>query len=118
MSDSWEPVIETAEVPAGRIVAVEVADDEAVAWRAVDGRPCVMARRCPHLDWDLIEAIVDGDELVCHGHGWSLRADGHVFKRNERGRVDPKGEIRTWPAREREGWIEADAGIEQQSRPV
>ena len=30
------------------------------------------------------------------------------FKRNEAGREDPKGTIRTWPARERDGWIEGD----------
>ena len=67
MSDPWDPVLETADLPAGRVVAVTVADDEAVVWRARDGRPCVMARWCPHLDWDLTEAAIDGDELVCQG---------------------------------------------------
>jgi phenylpropionate dioxygenase-like ring-hydroxylating dioxygenase large terminal subunit len=106
MPEAWVPVIETAALPVGRIVAVCVADDEAVIWRARDGRPCVMARRCPHLDWDLTEAVVIGDELLCAGHGWSLSADGRALKRNERGREDPKGEVRVWPVQERDGWIE------------
>ncbi len=106
MTDEWEPLIAGGAVPAGRVVAVEVAADEAVTWRTRSGAPCVMARRCPHLDWDLTDAIVMGDELLCAGHGWSLRADGLAFKRNERGREDAKGSIRTWPARERDGWIE------------
>jgi Ferredoxin subunits of nitrite reductase and ring-hydroxylating dioxygenases len=100
----------TADLPEGRVVAVEVASNEAVTWRADGGRPCVMARRCPHLDWDLTEAIVVGDELLCAGHGWSLRSDGHALKRNEHGRADPKGTIRTWPAREHDGWIEVEGG--------
>jgi phenylpropionate dioxygenase-like ring-hydroxylating dioxygenase large terminal subunit len=110
MLDEWDPVLETAALPAGCIVAVTVADDEAVMWRARDGRPCVMARRCPHLDWDLTEAVIIGDELLCPGHGWSLRADGHALKRNEFGREDPKGTVQMWPVRERDGWIEVQPG--------
>jgi len=32
-----------------------------------------------------------------------------VLKRTEYGREDPKGTIRTWPAREHDGWIEVEA---------
>ena len=32
------------------------------------------------------------DELVCPGHGWAFDGRGHTYKRNEFGRVDPKGE--------------------------
>jgi nitrite reductase/ring-hydroxylating ferredoxin subunit len=106
--DEWEPVLPTDDLPVNRVVAVEIDDEEAVAWRTGDRHPCVMARRCPHLDWDLTEAIVVGDELLCAGHGWSLRADGAAIKRNEFGREDPKGTIRTWPAREHDGWVEVD----------
>jgi nitrite reductase/ring-hydroxylating ferredoxin subunit len=110
VSDAWEPVLPATDLPPHRVVAVEVNGDEAVAWRTIDRHPCVMARRCPHLDWDLTEAIVVGDELLCAGHGWSLRADGAALKRTEFGREDPKGKIRTWPAREHAGRIEVDPG--------
>ncbi len=103
----WERVIEADAAERGRVVAVCVGADEAVTWRTRDGAPCLMARRCPHLDWDLTEAAVEGDELVCAGHGWSLRSDGTTLKRTETGREDPKGTIRTWTAREHEGWVEA-----------
>ncbi len=110
MPDASKIVIASADLPAGRVVAVDGADDEAVIWRARDGSPCVMARSCPHLDRDLTEAAIDGDELVCQGHGWSLRADGCALKRNEFGREDPKGKVRMWPAQERDGRIEIDLG--------
>jgi nitrite reductase/ring-hydroxylating ferredoxin subunit len=112
--DAWEPVLPTNDLPTDRVVAIEVDDEEAVAWRTRDRHPCVMSRRCPHLDWDLTEAVVVGDELLCAGHGWSLRSDGAAIKRNEFGREDPKGTIRTWPAREHDGWIE----VEQSSAPA
>jgi nitrite reductase/ring-hydroxylating ferredoxin subunit len=118
VADQWERVIATEGVPERRVVAVDVADDEAVTWRTRSGAPCVMARRCPHLDWDLTDAIVMGDELLCAGHGWSLRADGVALKRNEFGREDAKGTIRTWPARELDGWIEVEQPAEAEERPA
>lgn len=108
MPEASKVVLSSADVPADRIVAVDVDEEEAVIWRARDGSPCVMSRWCPHLDWDLTEALIDGDELLCSGHGWTLRADGCALKRTERGREDPKGEVRMWPVREHDGWIEID----------
>ena len=50
-------------------------------------------RTCPHLDHDLAEGYVVDDELVCPGHGWAFDGRGHTYKRNEFGRVDPKGDV-------------------------
>lgn len=105
----WEPIATSDDVAptASRPVAVDVGSEEAVVWRARDGAPCAVARRCPHLDWDLVDSTVVGDELVCLGHGWSILGTGRVFKRNEFGREDDKGSTRCWPLRERHGAIEA-----------
>ena len=64
-----------------------------VLWCSESGRSCAVPRWCPHLDWDLTEAVVVGEELVCPGHGWSIAVDGRVFKRNELGREDDKGRV-------------------------
>lgn len=72
---------------------VEAYDDDVVVWRGTSGELCAMQRQCPHLDWDLAEATVVGDELVCPGHGWSFDAYGHAFKRNLFGRADAKGTV-------------------------
>jgi phenylpropionate dioxygenase-like ring-hydroxylating dioxygenase large terminal subunit len=103
----WRRVIASSDVPGRAIVPVEVDGDDAVVWRDRDGRPRAVARWCPHLDWDLTEAIWCGDELLCAGHGWSIFADGRACKRNEHGRVDDKGTTRVWTLREHDGWIEA-----------
>jgi nitrite reductase/ring-hydroxylating ferredoxin subunit len=96
-------------VPPGAVVPIEVDAHEFVVWRARSGRLCAMARRCPHLDWDLADAWVEGDELVCPGHGWSFDVDGHAFKRNLLGRVDPKDDVTTVPVVERDGEIRVGA---------
>jgi hypothetical protein len=75
------------------VVAVEVEGEEFVVWRGASGRLGSAPRRCPHLDWDLAEAHVVGDELVCPGHGWSFDGAGGACKRNEHGRADPKDPV-------------------------
>src|SRR3954469_6969255 len=92
-------------MPGPQIWTVEVDGEELVVWRGASHVICANQRRCPHLDHDLVEGFVQGDELVCVAHGWSIGCDGHVFKRNEAGRIDQKGEIRTWQTRERDGMI-------------
>jgi phenylpropionate dioxygenase-like ring-hydroxylating dioxygenase large terminal subunit len=97
--------LRSEEVPRAAVVPIEVDGHEYVVWRARSGALCAMARQCPHLDWDLAEAWIEGDELVCPGHGWSFDASGHAFKRNLLGRVDPKDDVTTLPVDERDGTV-------------
>jgi phenylpropionate dioxygenase-like ring-hydroxylating dioxygenase large terminal subunit len=90
----------------GAVRAIEIDGMEFVAWRGRDGRVRTAPRQCPHLDHDLTEGNVCGDELVCAGHGWGFDGDGRAFKRNEFGRVDPKGCVPTLGVRELDGIIE------------
>ncbi len=93
---------------------VTVDGRDAVVWRRADGSFAVVARQCPHLDWDLAEAHPVDCELVCPGHGWSIEGDGRVFKRNEFGREDPKGHTEHWLAFVRDGkiWVQIDPDSE------
>jgi phenylpropionate dioxygenase-like ring-hydroxylating dioxygenase large terminal subunit len=93
------------DVPAGAVVPAQIDDEEIVVWRGRSGGLCAMARQCPHLDWDLADATVCGDELVCSGHGWAFDRDGHAFKRNLRGRLDPKDDVTTLSIEEVDGEI-------------
>ena len=90
----------------GAIRAIEVDGREFVVWRGASGVLGSAPRTCPHLDWDLTEGTVVGDELVCTGHGWSFDCAGHAFKRTELGRVDPKDDIETLQLVESAGVVE------------
>ena len=92
--------LDAASVPAGRVCPVAVDGDDFVVWRGTDGRVRSAPRWCPHLDHDLADGFVAGIELVCAGHGWAFDGDGHAYKRNEFGRVDPKGTVPTLAVRE------------------
>jgi phenylpropionate dioxygenase-like ring-hydroxylating dioxygenase large terminal subunit len=100
--------IEHDAVGIGRVVAVDVEGEEFVVWRGWDGRVRTAPRRCPHLDHDLSEGYVSGDELVCAGHAWAFDGNGHAYKRNEFGRVDPKGTVALLDVDERGDVIELE----------
>jgi phenylpropionate dioxygenase-like ring-hydroxylating dioxygenase large terminal subunit len=91
----------------GAIEAVEIDGHECVVWRGRSGRLGSGPRFCPHLDHDLAEGFVSGDELVCAGHGWAFDGAGHTYKRNEFGRADPKGTVITLSLKDDEDGIEA-----------
>jgi phenylpropionate dioxygenase-like ring-hydroxylating dioxygenase large terminal subunit len=96
-SDAVEP---------GQVRAVEVDGEEFVCWRGHDGGVRTAPRICPHLDFDLADGFVVDSELVCQGHGWEFDGAGHAAKRNEAGRVDPKGEVPVLAVSEADGIIE------------
>lgn len=92
----------------GAIEAVEIDGHECVVWRGSNGRLGSAPRFCPHLDHDLTEGYVSGDELVCAGHGWAFDGKGITYKRNEFGRVDPKGTVIALTLTEDADGIEAE----------
>ena len=96
----------SAAVASRTVVAVEIDGADYVVWRGVSGRLGSAPRWCPHLDWDLTDAHVVGDELVCPGHGWSFDCTGRALKRNELGRADDKGAIEHLRLDEAGGMIE------------
>ena len=94
-----------SEIVPGEARPIDVAGEEYVLWRGMDGRLRSAPRRCPHLDHDLAEGHVANDELVCPGHAWAFDGDGNAYKRNEFGRIDPKGSVATLVIREEAGTV-------------
>jgi cholesterol 7-desaturase len=105
---AWCRVADGAAVTPGTVLAASLDGAEVVVWRRRDGCPVVMDARCPH-EWSHLAAdgAVDGDELVCLAHWWRFAVDGTGTKLNVKGRRDEKAPIATFPARERDGVIEA-----------
>ena len=98
--------IDAGALAPGAVVAVEVDGHEYVVWRGRSGGLGSAPRSCPHLDHDLAEGYVVDDELVCPGHGWAFDGRGRAFKRNEFGRVDPKGTVPALVLQEDAGAVE------------
>jgi len=98
----------SAAIPRNAVCPVEIVGEEYVLWRGADDRVRSAPRRCPHLDHDLAEGHVVGSELVCPGHAWAFDGDGNAYKRNEFGRVDPKGSVTTLAIDEYDGTVDLE----------
>jgi phenylpropionate dioxygenase-like ring-hydroxylating dioxygenase large terminal subunit len=92
-------------VASGEVRPVDIEGEEYVLWRGMDGRLRSAPRTCPHLDHDLAEGHVAGEELVCAGRAWAFDGDGNAYKRNEFGRIDLKGSVATLAIREENGTV-------------
>ncbi|HTD50593.1 MAG TPA: Rieske 2Fe-2S domain-containing protein, partial [Acidimicrobiia bacterium] len=106
--------VASAALAPGVVVAVEIGRADYVVWRGYSGKLGSAPRSCPHLDHDLAAGFVVGDKLVCPGHAWAFDGHGRVHKRNEYGRVDPKGQVPALTLREHGDGIE----VEPYSRPL
>ena len=104
---TWQRLLGSAEVGVGEVRGADIDGSELVAWRGADGAVVVSDARCPHL-WSHLEGegVVDGCELVCAAHFWRFDATGHGTKLNVLGRRDVKSDIRVYPSREVEGFVE------------
>ena len=95
-------------VPLGAVRAVEIQGCDFVVWRGDDGVVRSAPRWCPHLDHDLADGYVEGNELVCAGHGWAFDGNGNTYKRNEFGRVDAKGTVPVLAIAQRDAMIDIE----------
>jgi nitrite reductase/ring-hydroxylating ferredoxin subunit len=107
----WRPVVDAWALPVGSIVPFEIDGEWWVVWRTHSGALGTMPRRCPHLDWDLLEAGVVGEYLVCTGHGWCFDTAGRAGKRNVLGRLDRKDDVGVLPVREHDGRVEVAIAV-------
>lgn len=105
-------------VPRGQVRAVDIGGQDFVVWRGDDGVARSAPRWCPHLDHDLADGHVEGCELVCAGHGWGFDGAGHAFKRNEWGRVDPKGTVPVLALAEHDGVLDIELTEPPPTRPA
>jgi nitrite reductase/ring-hydroxylating ferredoxin subunit len=106
LTGAWFPVARSIEID--RPQGATLLGVPLVAFRAGDGQPCVLSRRCIHRGGDLaLGQTVDG-VIECPYHGWRYGSDGVcalVPSLGEDARVPPNARIKAYPARERFGLV-------------
>ncbi|XP_065294373.1 cholesterol 7-desaturase nvd-like [Dermacentor albipictus] len=74
--NGWIPVLESAQLQAGEVKALNVIGLELVAFRTEDGVAHVLDAYCPHLGAHLgVMGRVVGDCIECPFHGWRFQGD-------------------------------------------
>ena len=106
--EQWYAILESNEVPRGKIVGVTRMGEKLVAWRDRQGRLSVMVDRCPHRGVALSAGSLTGDCIQCAFHGFQYDPGGACTRIPANGRASepPRAmHVRTYPSREAHGLI-------------
>ena len=68
MAVEFERVVEESDLPPGQ-TRIAVVQGNEICLANVDGKIYAIKNECPHDKWALDAAKLEGDELVCPGHG-------------------------------------------------
>lgn len=117
----WQPVCTSTSLAPGTTAPLRVMGEDYTLYRDEDGRPHVVASRCPHRGTQLSTGLVEGSHLRCIYHGWMFDAGGQCIE--QPGEPKPfcsKIRIASYPTIEHVGLIFAyfGPGTPPQSPPI
>jgi Phenylpropionate dioxygenase and related ring-hydroxylating dioxygenases, large terminal subunit len=72
---TWQPVSNSADLPAGKIIGYTLLETRLVVARFPDGRLLAADADCPHKGADLAQGCFRHGHLMCPYHGWEFAAD-------------------------------------------
>lgn len=102
--NAWYVAAWSSEVT-GTPIARTLLGQSLVLYRQTNGRPVVLANRCPHRGLPLAMGTVDGDDIACGYHGLVYDPLGRCRRIPSQERVPPGIAVRHYPAVERWQWI-------------
>jgi phenylpropionate dioxygenase-like ring-hydroxylating dioxygenase large terminal subunit len=107
LRNCWYPLAPAADLGSAPL-SVKALGEELVLWRDAQGRPHVMADRCPHRDTKLsLGDVVDG-ALTCVYHGFQFDTTGQCISIPSEGGDCPLARrlrLRSYPAQDRVGLV-------------
>ena len=82
MSQEFVKVATVQDIPEGKLKTVEVGSEKVVIAN-VGGKFYAIGATCTHQGWDLSEGMLEGETIVCAGHGsrWDLKTGQGKFVR-------------------------------------
>jgi phenylpropionate dioxygenase-like ring-hydroxylating dioxygenase large terminal subunit len=111
-SESWFPIIPSAELKPGQIAKVPFLDGHVIAARGESGRAEVLSPFCPHLGAGLDAGKMVGDAIQCPFHHWEFGLEGKCLRTGIGDPVPPTARLFRFPTIERYGMIFAWNGLE------
>lgn len=111
-TQSWFPICQSDEVPAGAIVGKPFLDGRVVVCRDADGRAKVLSAFCPHMGASLeVGEMVEGT-LRCAFHHWRFSPKGECVATGCEDRAPAAARLFSYPTAEKFGLIWAFNGLE------
>lgn len=83
----------------------KIAGKSLLLYRTTDGTAVAMEDRCPHRSAPLSLGRKEGDAVRCMYHGVLFGPDGHCRQIPGMDRIPAGAAVRTYPLREKDGWV-------------
>ncbi|MCB9598702.1 MAG: Rieske 2Fe-2S domain-containing protein, partial [Sandaracinaceae bacterium] len=105
--NQWYPAAFSDEVKRKAIVETTFMGESIAVYRAEDGAAHAVENRCPHRQIKLSHGSVEGCNVVCLYHGWTIDPGGKLVgtKHDSFGKKLPVISVKSYPVRERYGIV-------------
>ena len=104
--NGWFNVCNSVDVKKGKVIEVEAFGERMAVFRGENGKVSVVDIFCPHLNANLADGKVNGNNLVCPFHGWEFKQDGKCCNIPYSESEPPsKAKLKTWNVLEAWGLI-------------
>lgn len=121
IQNQWYVILESREVKKGKPVGFTRMAEKMVAWRQDDGKVVVQSDICPHRGAALHQGKINGETIMCPFHGFEYNSSGActLIPANGKNAIPPKiFQVKTYPVRERHGYIFIWYGSPQETYPM
>lgn len=118
--NQWYVILESREVKKNKPVGFSRLGEKMVAWRLEDGQIVVQGDICPHRGAALHQGEIKNGNIMCPFHGFEYDPSGicRLIPANGKNSTPPKiFQVKTYPSRERHGYIFVWYGEQQNSYP-
>ena len=118
--NQWYVILESREVKNNKPVGFTRLGEKMVAWRLANGEIVVQSDICPHRGAALHQGEIKNGNIMCPFHGFEYDSSGacRLIPANGKNSVPPKiFQIKTYPSRERHGYIFVWYGEQRDSYP-
>ena len=118
--NQWYVILESREVKNNKPVGFTRLGEKMVAWRLANGEIVVQSDVCPHRGAALHQGEIKNGNIMCPFHGFEYDSSGacRLIPANGKNSVPPKiFQIKTYPSRERHGYIFVWYGEQRDSYP-
>ncbi|MGB1247880.1 MAG: Rieske 2Fe-2S domain-containing protein [Chitinophagales bacterium] len=104
--NGWFNVCTSKDVKKGKVIEVEAFGQKLAVFRGENGEIGVFDIFCPHLNANLADGRVEGNNLVCPFHGWQFKNNGQCAHiPYSEGKPPSQAKVKTWEAIEAWGLI-------------
>ncbi len=105
--NGWFNLCPAADVKKGEVIEVGAFGQKMAVFRGEDGKVGVLDVYCPHLNANLADGKVVGNNLVCPFHGWNFEHSGKCvhIPYSEYGHQEEKTSAKSWIVKENWGLV-------------